>query len=48
MIFNLLENPEEADDKIPAVHDQADSDQADQGELLLTYVFSDKAVEVLG
>ena len=37
MILYLLEDPEQTDDEVVAVHDQAYSDKADQRELPVTH-----------
>lgn len=47
MILDLLENPEQADNEVIAVHDQADSDKADQRKLLVTDHFARVRIEAL-
>lgn len=38
MIFDFFKYPEEVDDKIRAVHGQADADETNEGELFITYL----------
>lgn len=35
VVFDLLENPVEADDKVEAVHDETDADETDECDLIV-------------
>lgn len=45
MMLDLLEYPEEADDQIEAIHDEADADETNQRELLVTERLAERALD---
>lgn len=45
MILDLLEDPEQTDNEVVAVHDQAYSDKADQRQLSVAYRLSVEGVQ---